>query len=112
MMDNRRESRVAMHGRFANKYIGGLPYTVELIDASMDGVFVRRISEPNLPREDEPDAFALELSVTDEQSQTPRPFWAWAKRVRRVGDREAYQILAASSIDRARLKKFLRTLAA
>jgi hypothetical protein len=109
--DRRRETRSAMGGRFANKYIDGMPYMVELLDASMDGIAIRRIFEPekNDPQKCDPDeqsTFALEMCFENIR------FWAWAQRVRRTGDREAYKILAADPLDRARLRKFLRTLAA
>jgi hypothetical protein len=98
-----------MGGGFANKYIDGMPYMVELLDASTDGIGIRRISEPEKPNEPEEsgtNTFALEMCFDNIR------FWAWARRVRRTGDREAYQILAADPLDRARLRKFLRTLAA
>ena len=85
---------------FANKYIDGLPYTVELLDVSPTGFSVRSIFEPSSEKE----TFALELCLDEKR------FFTWARRVRRDGDREAYQILAIDPLDRARLQKFLRTL--
>jgi hypothetical protein len=91
-----------MNGAFANKYIGGMPYTVELLDASASGIAIRRIVEPD---SSDRDAFTLEMCIEG------RRLFAWARRVRTTGDREAYKILAADPLDRARLQKFLRTLA-
>src|SRR5262249_36528810 len=103
--DRRREDRIALRGgAFANKYIEGRPYTVELVDVSRSGlgVGIRRICEPAGAA----DSFTLELWPSGTR------LFAWARRVRAWGeDREAYRILAADPIDRARLAKFLRTLA-
>jgi hypothetical protein len=99
--DRRREPRLPM-GAFANKYIDGRPYTVELVDASMGGVAIRRIAEPESASAE---SFTLEMWVDG------RPIFAWARRVRSHGDREAYQIISANPLDRARIRKFLRTLA-
>lgn len=85
---------------FANKYIDGLPYTVEILDVSPTGFSVRNILEPSTTKE----TFALELCLDEKR------FFTWARRVRRDGDHEAYQILAIDPLDRARLKKFLRSL--
>ena len=91
-----------MRGVFANKYIDGRPYTVELLDVSASGLSIRRISEP----ETAPcDSFALELCVEGDHR-----IFTWARRLRRTGETEAYRVLAADPLDRARLRKFLRTL--
>jgi hypothetical protein len=111
--DRRRDPRIPLR-RFANKYIEGMPYMVEILDATPDGFGIRTFNEPKSDRE----TFALELWVDSDhlQDQGTRIF-AWAKKVRtsQEGDgekREAYKILAADPLDRARLRKFLRTLAA
>lgn len=91
-----------MRGAVANKYIDGLPYAVEVLDASATGLSIRRLLEPDSSR----DTFAMELCIEDHR------FFAWARRVRQSGDCEAYQILSADPLDRARLRKFLRTVAA
>jgi len=93
-----------MRGTFANKYIDGMPFAVEVLDVSPSGLAVRRISEPET---DSLDTFALELCVDGDHRM-----FTWARRVRRSGSKEAYRILAADPLDRARLRKFLRTLAA
>jgi hypothetical protein len=93
-----------MRGAFANKFIDGLPYTVEVLDASPSGISIRRICEPETT---DHETFALELCVDGEHR-----LFAWARRVRRSGEQEAYRVLAADPVDRARLQRFLRTLAA
>jgi hypothetical protein len=112
--DRRRETRTALRGgAFANKYIEGRPYTVELVDVSRSGlgVGIRKICEPADTRTSAgvcgaADSFTLELWTSGAR------LFAWARRVRVWGkDREAYRILAADPVDRARLAKFLRTLA-
>lgn len=104
--DNRRkEPRAKLGGMFANKYIDGMPYAVEILDASAAGIAVRRISEPASSHKE---AFALELYVGDGDSHLR--LFTWARRVRSDGDRESYRILAVDPLDRARLRKFLRTL--
>ena len=110
--NRRRDPRTPLGGVFANKYIDGLPFAVEVLDASASGLSIRRIFEPATSR----DTFALELCVPAGLGRAPTAeghrIFAWARRVRTSGDAEAYQILAVDPIDRARLSKFLRTLAA
>jgi hypothetical protein len=92
---------------FANKYIDGFPYAVEVLDASASGLSIRPIAEPTPHAEDaDRDGFTLELFVED------RSIFTWAKRVRVAGDgeEEGYRILAVDALDRARFEKFLRTL--
>jgi hypothetical protein len=98
--NRRSEPRTPMGGAFANKYIDGMPHLVELLDASANGVLLRRIHEPELA---ERDTFALEMCVDEFR------FFAWARRVRKDDDKEAFQILAADPLDRARFQKSLRT---
>lgn len=85
---------------FANKFIEGLPYAVEVLDASPTGFRVRCIVEPTSTKE----TFALELCLDGKR------FFTWARRVRREGDHEAYRILAIDPIDRALLQKSLRAM--
>ncbi|MBX3208839.1 MAG: PilZ domain-containing protein [Labilithrix sp.] len=99
--NRRREPRSPMRGAFANKFIDGRPYAVEVLDASPSGIAIRRISEPETT---DREGFVLELCVDGRHR-----LFAWARRVWRSGEREAYRILAADSLDRARLQKFLRT---
>lgn len=102
MSDRRRDGRAKLQGTFANKYIDGIPHTVQILDASSTGLRVRRILEP----ETGTDTFPLELMIGGVR------LFAWTKRVWRRGDREALSIVATEPLDRARLRKFLRTLAA
>jgi hypothetical protein len=111
--DRRRGTRTTLRGgAFANKYIEGRPYTVELVDVSPGGVGIRKICEPDgmsmsisMRTGPSADSFTLELWPSGSR------LFAWARRIRSWGDdREAYRILAAEPIDCARLAKFLRTL--
>ncbi len=99
--DRRRHPRAPLPGVLANKFIDGLPYTVEVLEASTDGFSIRCIQEP----ETEDDSFSVELSTGGPS------FFAYARRVRRDGARESYRIVAVDTIDRARFQKFLHTLA-
>jgi hypothetical protein len=90
---------------FANKYIDGFPYAVEVLDASAGGLSIRPILEPTAS-DRERDAFTLELFLED------RSIFAWVRRVRQSDRDEGYKILSVDSLDRARFEKFLRTLAA
>jgi hypothetical protein len=102
--DRRAGRRERTAGLFANKYREGWPYTVEVLDASSSGIAIRRICEPG---DDGVDAFPLELFLPGGLGVSPvRSFFAWARRVRRTGDREACRIVA-DPIDRARLATFL-----
>lgn len=112
--DRRRDRRVPLRA-LANKYIDGMPFMIEILDASPNGFGIRTFNEPTSDRE----TFALELWIDDELAEGKvRRLFAWAKRVRSShhaggeDKREAYKILAADPLDRARLRKFLRTLAA
>ena len=99
--ENRQHERARIEGIFANKYIDGIPHTVEILDASAGGLRVRKILEPETASE----TFPLELSVGGHR------FFAWTRRVWKLGDREALRIVATDPIDRARFKKFLRSFA-
>lgn len=87
---------------FANKYIDGVPHMVELLDVSPDGVRLRRLFEPETTH----DTFALELYVGGFTT------WAWTRRIWRRGNREALRIVSADPLDRARIRKFLRSVVA
>jgi hypothetical protein len=101
-MERRIDGRATLEGAFANKFIDGIPHTVQILDASSSGLRVRRILEP----ETSCDTFPVELMLGGVR------LFAWTKRVWRRGDREALRIMAAEPLDRARLRKFLRNLAA
>lgn len=96
--DRRGDGRARCAGVFANKYIDGIPHVVEIIDVSATGLKVRRILEP----ENATLTYPLELSMGG------ATLWAWTRRVWRRGNREALRIVSADSVDRARLRKFLR----
>jgi len=97
-IDRRTDGRARFAGIFANKFIDGTPHVVELLDVSASGLQVRRILEPESPTQ----TYPLELSIGG------LTFWAWTRRVWRRGNREALRIVAADSLDRARLRKLLR----
>jgi len=97
--DRRIDGRASFSGIFANKYIDGIPHAVEIIDVSASGLKVRRILEP----ENATVTYPLELSMGGVT------LWAWTRRVWRRGNREALRIVSADPVDRARLRKFLRT---
>jgi hypothetical protein len=97
--ERRGDGRARFAGTFANKYIEGIPHVVELLDVSASGLQVRRILEP----ESTSMTYPLELSVGGVT------LWAWTRRVWRRGNREALRIVSADPLDRARLRKFLRT---
>lgn len=96
--ERRRNGRARFGGIFANKYIGGIPHVVELLDVSATGLKVRRILEP----ESASLTYPLELNVDGVT------LWAWTRTVWRRGNREALRIVSADALDRARLGKFLR----
>ncbi|MDB4936091.1 MAG: hypothetical protein JWP87_3063 [Labilithrix sp.] len=96
--ERRGDGRARFAGIFANKYIDGIPHVVELLDVSASGLQVRRILEP----ESSSMTYPLELEVGGVT------LWAWTRRVWRRGNREALRIVSADSLDRARLRKFLR----
>lgn len=100
--ERRHERRARGVAVFANKYIEGVPHMVQLLDISCDGLRLRRLLEP----ETEAVAFPIELFVGGFTT------WAWTRRVWRQGDREALRIVSADPIDRARIRKFLRSVVA
>jgi hypothetical protein len=84
---------------FANRYIDGHPYAVELLDASGGGFLVRTLLEPDT---EGLDTFPVEVRVDGVR------LWAWTRRVWREGNREALRIVSADPLERARFKKLLR----
>lgn len=101
-MDRRRDPR-AKFEVFANRYIDGHPYAVELLDASAGGVRIRTMLEPDTSGIE---TFPMEIRVEGVR------IWACTRRVWREGDREALQIVSADPLERARFKKLLRKWAA
>jgi hypothetical protein len=100
--ERRKDGRASFDGIFANKYIGGIPHVVELLDVSANGLQIRRILEP----ESAARTYPLEVCLTWGPSRGAT-LWAWTRRVWRRGNREALRIVSADSLDRARLQKFL-----
>lgn len=97
-MDKRRAERTKL-GIFANRYIDGQPYAVEIVDASSSGLHVRTMFEPDT---DGRETFPIEVRVDDVR------IWAWTRRVWKNGDREALRIVSADPLERARFKKLLK----
>jgi hypothetical protein len=97
-MERRRETRARIEV-FANRYIDGHPYAVELLDASASGLRVRTLLEPDT---DELETFPIEIRVDGVR------IWAWTRRVWKKGNREALKIVSADPLERARFKKLLR----
>lgn len=83
-----------MQDVFANKFIDGIPHTVEVLNVSRDAIGLRRILEP----ESSADAFAVELCFGDQR------FWAWTRVLWRRGSREALRIVGADPIEHARFR--------
>ncbi len=83
---------------YANKFIEGVPHTVQVLDVSEGGVRIRRIFEPETAGE----SFPLELWIGESA------VWTWTKRIWRWGPWEALAIVSADALDRARFRKLLR----
>jgi hypothetical protein len=97
-MEKRRAERTPL-GVFANRYIDGQPYAVEVLDASSNGLRVRTMLEPDTEGRE---TFPIEVRVDDVR------IWAWTRRVWKRGDCEALRIVSADPLERARFKKLLR----
>src|SRR3989442_1191177 len=98
MGERRTAERATVTGGYANKYIGGAPHTVQLLDVSESGFRIRRILEPDV----EAEAFPIELWLGG------TTLWTWTRRVWRWGSWEALAIVSADAFDHARFRKFLR----
>lgn len=97
-MERRRDARERIEA-FANRYIDGHPYAVELVDASAGGLCIRTMLEPEVAGLE---TFPVEIRVDGVR------MWAWTRRVWKAGDREALRIVSADPLERARFKKLLR----
>jgi hypothetical protein len=97
-MEKRRENRTKLEV-FANRYIDGHPYAVEILDASANGLRVRTMFEPDTSARE---TFPIEVSVDGVR------IWAWTRRVWKNGDCEALRIVSADPLERARFRKLLR----
>jgi hypothetical protein len=98
MGDRRSNGRASVVDAYANKYIGGIPHAVRIVDVSESGLRIRRIFEPETKLE----TFPIELWLG---GQT---LWAWTRSVWRWGSWEALRIVSADALDHARYKRFLR----
>jgi hypothetical protein len=96
-MEKRRSERTTL-GVFANRYIDGHPYAVEILDASPHGLRVRTMLEPDTEGRE---TFPIEVRVDDVR------IWAWTRRVWKNGDCEALRIVSADPLERARFRKLL-----
>jgi hypothetical protein len=101
-MERRRDAR-AKFEVFANRYIDGHPFAVELLDASASGFRVRTLLSPDTG---ELETFPIEVRVDGVR------IWAWTRRVWKDGDQEALRIVSADPLERARFRKLLRERAA
>jgi hypothetical protein len=98
--------RRPLHGILLNKYVGGFPYAVRLLDISETGARVRCLLEPDPPRNEgeEPPRVALELEVPG----TGDRLWLWAREIWRDGKRQALAFSGLTPGDRAMLRALLR----
>jgi hypothetical protein len=82
-----------------NKYVGGLPYTVSLLDLSESGARVRCLLEPETPDQ----RFALELEVP----RTGDRMWLWARQIWRRGRQQALAFSGLTPGDREMLRTII-----
>ena len=95
--------RTSVHGVLLNKYVGGFPFAVSLLDLSETGIRVRRLLEP-----DTDDArVALEIEVP----RTGDRLWLWAREVWKSGSRQALTFSGLTEGDRAMLHSILASSA-
>src|SRR5688572_31306284 len=97
--------RRPLHGILLNKYVGGFPYAVRLLDISETGARVRCLLEPEPTNAegDEAQRVALELEVPD----TGDRLWLWAREIWRDGKRQALAFSGLTAGDRAMLRALL-----
>jgi hypothetical protein len=99
MVERRRANRARLGRVLFNKYIDGYPHLAELVDLSSTGMLVRRINEPEHPR----DFFPLEIGIPG----TSERMWLWARRVWSNGNQEALRFVGIDPIDRARIGRIV-----
>jgi hypothetical protein len=87
--------RTAIHGVLLNKYVGGFPFAVSLLDLSETGIRIRKLLEPD----SEEARVALEIEVP----RTGDRLWLWAREVWRSGSRQALTFSGLTEGDRAML---------
>ena len=98
--------RRPLHGILLNKYVGGFPYAVRLLDISETGARIRCLLEPDPPPSGEgaePQRVALELEVPE----TGDRLWLWAREIWRNGKRQALAFSGLTPGDRAMLRALL-----
>ena len=101
-MERRRDARSKIEV-FANRYIDGHPFAVELLDASASGFRVRTLLSPDTS---DCESFPIEVRMDGVR------IWAWKRRVWKDGDQEALRIVSADPLESARFRKLLRERAA
>jgi hypothetical protein len=99
-MDRRTTPRANLGTIFLNKYIDGFPHLVKLVDVSASGMLVRKVHEPDLPR----DFYTVELGFPGR----PERMWLWTRRVWDEGELVALRFLGIDPVDRVRLAKLVR----
>lgn len=104
-----RAQRKRLHGILLNKYVGGSPHTVRLLDLSETGIRIRCLLEPEAespPTTGEPAPkarCAIELEVPGTRDR----LWLWAREVWRSGKRQALAFSGMTEGDRAMLRALI-----
>ena len=98
-MKERRSSKRARVDLLVNKHIDGFPHACRVLDISMGGALVRRISEPDAPCE----GYALEVGLPGDD----KTMWIWSRPIWTRGARQALRFVAMDPNDRARLARYL-----
>lgn len=101
--DRRATKRCALHGILLNKYVGGFPHAVRLVDISETGIRIRALLEPEPDEPSQGGRFALELEVPS----TGERLWLWAREVWRQGKKQALTFSGMSAGDRDMLRALL-----
>ena len=98
MHDRRTQPRRALGGIFCNKYIGGFPHAVELLDLSPNGIRVRTINEP---RSEPEGRYPVQLMRPGRREA----MWLWIRTLRREGDEEVLGFVGIDGIERVRIAR-------
>jgi len=99
VINRRTTQRSALHGVLLNKYVGGFPYAVSLVDLSETGIRVRSLIEPETSEKN----CAIELEVPG----TGDRLWLWAREVWRSGKKQALTFSGLTSGDRAMIRALM-----
>lgn len=99
-MERRKQPRANFGGVLFNKYIDGLPHAVELLELSTNGMLVRTILEPDVPR----DFYSLELGLPG----CAERIWLWARKVWTRDNRQALRFMAVDPRDHERIDELVR----